>query len=145
MKRKRPVLVALLFVAGSLFVVAAQVAGAQSKSNFNGTWKAPVAVNGMSCTFTLVMSAGQHYSEMLQCGTMATSQSGTYVFSNGKLVRTVTDWAPKTQYVKTATGGFYQKTARPPGGTFHVTFPSADSMVWVDANLGGSLTYNRVK
>ena len=128
---------------GLALLLVTQFASAQN--NFNGSWKSNVVVNGQGCTFNLVMSAGQHYTEMLQCGTLATSQSGTYVFANGTLVRKVTNWAPKQQYVKTATGGYNQPTAKPSGGSFRVSFTNADTMVWVDVNFGGSLTYLRVK
>lgn len=125
------------------FFFSVQFAAAQ---RLDGTWKAFVAPNGQRCVFTLVNTPGQHYSETLKCGTMMTRQSGTYVFSNGTLVRNVTDWDPKQRYVlDNGYRGHYEPNAKPPGGTFNVTFTSPNTMVWKDVNFGGTLTYNRVQ
>jgi hypothetical protein len=137
MKSVRVTVVALAF---SLW---AQLAVAQK---LDGVWKAALALNGQRCTFNLVNTSGQHYSETLQCGSMMTRQSGTYVFSNGTLVRTVADWDPKQRYV-TDNGyrGHYEPNTKPPGGSFRVNFTSPNAMVWQDVNFGGTITYRRAQ
>jgi hypothetical protein len=35
----------------------------------------------------------------------------------------------------------HESTAKPPGGSFRVTFTSPDAMVWQDVNFGGTLAY----
>ena len=94
---------------------------------------------GQRCTFNLVMTVGQHYSETLRCGNLMTWQAGTYVFSNGILVRDVTVWEPRKRYVlDNGYSGHYEENAKPPGGSFRVTFTSPDTMVWQDVNFGGT-------
>lgn len=92
------------------------------------------------------MSAGQRYSELIQCPSMMTWQSGTYVVSpEGVLIRNVIDWEPKRRYVlDTGYSGHYEPNAKPPGGSFRVKFTSPDSMVWQDVNFGGILTFRRL-
>lgn len=133
-----------LTVLAVLLVVAAQFAAAQNK--LDGVWKATLALNGQRCTFSLVNTTGQHYTESLQCGALMTRQAGTYVFNNGTLVRNVVDWEPKQRYVMdNGYSGHYERNAKPPGGSFRVTFTSPTTMVWQDINFGGTLTYRRVQ
>jgi hypothetical protein len=125
-------------------VLTAQLAAAQNK--LDGVWKATLVVNGQRCAFNLVHTAGQHYSETLQCGSLMTKQSGTYVFSNGTLVRSVIDWEPRQRYVMdNGYSGHYELNAKPPGGSFHVSFSSPNTMVWQDVNSGGAITYRRAQ
>jgi hypothetical protein len=131
-----------LTVLALAFVLTAQFAAAQNK--LDGTWKAVATINGQRCTFNLVMTMGQNYTETLQCGSVMTGQAGTYVFSNGILVRDVIDWEPRKRYVlDNGYSGHYEENAKPPGGSFRVTFISPDTMVWQDMNFGGTLTYRR--
>ena len=67
-----------------------------------------------------------------------------HVFSNGILVRDVIDWGPRKRYVlDNGYSGHYEENAKPPGGSFRVTFTSPDTMVWQDVNFGGTVTYRR--
>ncbi len=124
------------------FVVAAQFAAAQ---NLMGKWTGSTAINGQRYAFTMTVTAGNHYMETVQSGTLMTAQSGTYVLTNGLLVRNVIDWNPKQQLVVDARGSHYEPMAKPPGGTFRVTFTNANTMVLEDVNLKGTLTYQRVQ
>jgi hypothetical protein len=131
-----------LTVLAITFVLTAQFAAAQNE--LDGTWEAVVTIYGQRCTFNLVMTVGQHYTETLRCGNLMTWQAGTYVFSNGILVRDVTDWEPRKRYVlDDGYSGHYEENAKPPGGSFRVTFTSPDTMVWQDVNFGATLTYRR--
>jgi hypothetical protein len=131
-----------LTVLAFAFVLTAQFAAAQNR--LDGTWEAVLILNGQRCIFNLVMTVDQHYTETLRCGDLMTSQAGTYVFSNGLLVREVTDWEPRRRYVlDNGYRGHYEENAKPPGGSFRVTFTSPDTMVWQDVNFGGTLTYRR--
>jgi hypothetical protein len=136
----------LAFVLGLLILGAPVAGGAQN--SFAGTWRGFVTVNGMQCTFDLVMMVNGTYNEMGRCGTLATGQSGTYrAFSNGTLSRTVTNWTPRQRYIVGAQvgTGHWEDNARPPGGTFQVTFSNPNTMIWRDVNFGGSITYRRVR
>jgi hypothetical protein len=127
----------VLFILGQLAV---------AQNNLDGAWRATFVFNGQTCVFNLVNTAGQRYSETLRCGTMMTSQSGTYVFANSVLVRTVADWEPKQRYViDNGYSGHYEPNAKPPGGSFRVSFTSSNTMVWKDVNFGGIITYKRVQ
>ncbi len=127
-------------------LVAMLLSGTPAKAqSFEGQWTASVQVNGMACTVWLVMDPGR-YSELLRCGPYMTMQSGTYLYQNGVLVRTVNDWEPKDR-VLVGPGGSTQRyeNAKPPGGTFRVTFLSVDAMNWYDVNFHGNLTYYRTR
>ena len=160
-------------------LVAMLVGGKAEAQSFDGQWTASIQVNGVACTFSLVMDSGR-YSEQLRCGPYMTLQSGTYVFQNGVLARTVYDWEPKQHMVvegrplgydytcpagapRTADGHcprwyggpggnyalgpgqHYEPSAKPPGGTWRVTFLSPDAMNWYDMNFHGNLTYYRAR
>ena len=89
------------------------------------------------------MGPGNRYIENLRCPAGMTSQSGTWVFNQGVLYRTVLDFEPKSRYVlDSGYSGHYERNAPPPGGAFRITFTSPNSMVWQDLN-GGSVTYVR--
>ena len=126
--------------------LAAPVASAQSP--FDGTWQAVGSVNGQRTVIQLVMNAGR-YRETVQCGSLMTMQAGTYSVFGNTLVRTVYDWEPKQRYVvdvrRNGLGGHYEINAKPPGGSFRVTFNSPDSMFWQDVNFGGTITFQRVR
>jgi hypothetical protein len=152
------------------------VASAQS---LDGAWIAHITVNGQPCTIKTVMNSG-NYSEVLQCGSLMTYQSGTYVVSGNLIVRNVIDWAPKGRYVvegrplgydyncppgsyrtpdghcpglyggpgnhyPLGPGGHNETNAKPPGGSFQVTFTSNDSMRWYDVNFHGTANFRRVR
>lgn len=125
-----------------VLLFSAPVAKAQNK--LDGVWNAALFLRGQRCRFNLVNSSGQRYTETLRCGSMMTSQSGTYVLDNGTLVRTVVDWEPKRRYVlDNGYSGHYEDNAKPPGGSFKVNFISRDTTVWRDVQSGGTLTYRR--
>ena len=125
------------------FAVVAHVAVAQ---NLMGKWEGSTVVNGQRYSFTMTITAGNHYIETAQAGTLMTTQSGTYVFTNGLLVRNVTDWEPKQQMVVNPPYGTRSvPVARPPGGSFRVTFNGPNTMVLQDTKLKGTLTYQRVQ
>ena len=129
------------FTTGWLVLLAAPLAFGQK---FDGTWKAGLTLNGQRCIFSLVMGPGERYSELLRCGALMTRQSGTYVFSNSVLMRTVIDWDPKRRYVlDNGYSGHWEQNAKPPGGSFRVKFTTPDIMVWQDVNFGGTITYKR--
>lgn len=122
--------------------VAAQVAAAQ---NLMGKWVGSTVINGQRYAFTMTITAGNRYIETAQMGTLMTTQSGTYVFTNGLLVRSVIDWSPKQQMVMNPPLGTKPvPVAKPPGGSFRVTFTGANTMVLQDVNTRGTLTYQRV-
>lgn len=130
----------------TLFVLIAVLAVpfAFGQNKLDGTWTAALTLRGQRCAFKLVMGAGQRYSELLRCAAIMTSQTGTYVFSNGVLARKVTDWDPKQRDVlDNGYSGHWEPNAKPPGGSFRVKFTSPDSMVWQDVNFGGTITYHR--
>lgn len=131
------------FVAALLAAPAASFA----QDPFAVTWRGFVAVNGMQCRFDLVMTPTRTYSETARCGSLATGQRGTYrVFPNRTISRTVTDFFPRTRYVVDAQPGtgHTETNATPPGGTFHYTFTTPNTMVWRDVNFGGTIIYRRV-
>lgn len=123
--------------------LAAQLAAGQ---NLMGKWVGSAVVNGQRISFTMTVTAGNHYIETAQAGSLMTTQSGTYVFTNGLLVRNVIDWNPKQQMVMNPPLGTKSvPVARPPGGSFKVTFTGPNTMVLQDVNLKGTLTYQRVQ
>ena len=127
-----------------LLALASQLATAQNK--LDGSWSAALVVGGQRCGISLIMQQGQRYSEMLRCGSLMTRQSGTYVFSNGLLIRNVTDWDPKQRYVlDNGYSGHWEPNAKPPGGSYRVNFVSPNSMTWHDVNFGGNITFRRVQ
>jgi hypothetical protein len=122
---------------------AAQLAPAQ---NLMGKWVGATVINGERCSFTMTITAGNHYVETAQAGTLMTMQSGTFVLANGLMMRKVLDWSPKQQVVMDPpTGSHAVPVAKPPGGSFRVTFPNTNTMVLEDVNLKGTLTYQRVQ
>ncbi|HLY22183.1 MAG TPA: hypothetical protein VKT83_06905 [bacterium] len=130
-------------VAAALVLALAAPLGAAANP-FDGTWQALLVVNGIRCAVKLVMSTGRRCAESIQCGGYMTWQSGTYVFANGTLVRTVVDWEPKQRYVlDNGYTGHYEGNAKPPGGSFRVAFTSPNTMVWRDVQFGGTVTYRR--
>jgi hypothetical protein len=130
-------------IAALLVVLAAPLVPAQNR--FEGSWTAVLAVGGQRCTVNLIMGPGQRYSEIVRCGTLITRQAGTYVLGqNGLLVRNVMDWDPKRRWVQdTGYRGHWEINAKPPGGSYQVTFASPNTMVWKDVNFGGVVTFRR--
>ena len=109
-----------------------------------GVWAGTITISDpfpMQCSVTLTHTAGKHYRELVQCGPYLTSQSGTYVFEHGQLVRTVEDWEPKEIYDPTTRTN--QKTPKATGGSFLVTFTTPASMTWTDTSLGGVIQFRR--
>src|SRR5690242_9799649 len=135
-------------VCGTFLALALTVPTVASAQNtLDGRWQAGFVLNGQRCSLNLVMDAGR-YSELAQCGTLMTLQSGTYALSGNLLVRTVLDFEPKQRYVvdgrplgydyrcpdgrytcpgwrggpggnyPLGPGGHYENNATPPGGTF---------------------------
>jgi hypothetical protein len=125
---------------------AALPAAATAASPFAGTWQGGVTMNGIPCTFRLVIT-GTAYSQLARCGTAATSQSGPFrVFANHTLTLGVTDWSPRRRYVAdTGYTGHYETNAQPPGGTYAYAFGNANTMTWRDVHYGGVITFHRVQ
>lgn len=158
---------------GSLLAVAFAPA-LVSAQNLNGTWQVTSVIGYSTCLMTTVINNGQ-YSETVQCPGVMTWQTGTYTMQGNFLVRQVHDFEPKTRYIvdgrplgydytcpdgryrcpgwyggpgahyPLGPGGHYEANATPPGGSFYVTFHSANSMTWQDANHGGSVTFQRAQ
>jgi hypothetical protein len=126
-------------------LAASLVSSAQTPNKFDGSWKSLLVVGAQRCSVNLVMGPEQRYSEIVRCGSMMTRQAGSYTFAKGVLIREVADWDPKQRYVlDTGYRGHYEPNAKPPGGTYKVDFPAADTMVWHDVNFGGTITFRRV-
>jgi hypothetical protein len=125
------------------FLLAAHLAAAQ---NLMGKWVGSTVINGQRYSITITITPGNHYIETAQSGTLMTTQSGTFVFTNGLMVRSVIDWNPKQQMIVDPPYGSHSvPVARPPGGSYKVTFPNANTMVLQDMNLKGTLTYQRAQ
>ena len=125
--------------------VAMPVAGL-AQSGLQGHWGATFAMYGQRCVLDLVMDS-RSYSETLSSGALMTRQSGTYTYDGSLLIRTVLSYAPEWQYVLGGYDGAYphwQRMATPPGGTYRVTFTSADTMEWYDVNLHGTVVLHRL-
>jgi hypothetical protein len=60
-------------------VLAAQFAAAQ---NLMGKWVGSTVFNGERIAFTMTVTAGNHYIETAQVGTLMTTQSGTSRWKN---------------------------------------------------------------
>ena len=128
---------------GFSIVLATQLAAAQE---LMGKWVGSTVINGQRYSFTMTVTTGNHYIETAQLGTMMTTQSGTFVLTNGLMVRSVIDWNPKQQLVVDPPyGSHYVPIAKPPGGSYKVTFPNANTMVLQDVNLRGTQTYQRAQ
>ena len=135
-------------LAGAVLATALLPVAGAAQDRFGGTWHATYAMAGMLCAFDLVMTANATYHEIDRCGTVTTSQSGTYrLFPNGVISRSVEDWEPKQRYivgVQPGTG-HWETNAKPSGGTFRYRFTSPNAMVWRDANFGGIIEFHRVR
>lgn len=164
-----------LAVFGSFLAVAlAAPAVVRAQDNLNGTWQVTSSDGYQTCVMTTVMNSGQ-YSETVQCPGVMTWQTGTYTMKGNFLVRQVHDFEPKQRYIvdgrplgydytcpngryrcpgwyggpggnyPLGPGGHYEANATPPGGSFQVTFNSANSMTWYDVNFHGTVTFQRVR
>jgi hypothetical protein len=60
-------------------VAAAHLAAAQS---LMGQWVGSTVINGQRYSFTMTVTAGDHYIETAQVGTLMTTQSGTSRWKN---------------------------------------------------------------
>ena len=160
---------------GSMIAVALVApAIASAQNNLNGTWVAYHTISGVRCSLTMVIN-GDRYSEIAQGGPYKTWQAGTWAVQGNFLVRQVLDFEPKSRYVvdgrplgydytcpngqyrcpgwyggpggnyPLGPGGHYEANATPPGGSYYVTMTSANSMVWKDANFGGTINFQRVQ
>jgi ABC-type proline/glycine betaine transport system substrate-binding protein len=114
---------------------------------FVGSWRGITQVNGVPITFNLVMGPDLRYSEQLTMRGYMTMLSGP---AQNVIAFQVEDWQPRTQPVyhpSGTTGGYYtqEPVARPPGGTFRFQFGSANSFTLQDVNLGGVITFNRLR
>jgi len=131
-------------VLAALIAVLSFAQAASAANSLVGTWQSSFSVNGTGCSMQSVYQSDHSYSELLHCGSLMTHQSGTYVLKNGLLVRSVTDWDPKQQWVVDAYGGgHYETMAEPPGGSYQVKFVDANTITLHDVNMGGSITMHR--
>jgi hypothetical protein len=118
---------------------------------FVGSWRGAAQVNGATITFNTVMGPDLHYSQQQIMGRYMTTLSGPYAFPAANVVAfQVEDWQPRTLPVYHATGttgGYYtqEPVPRPPGGVFRYKFTSPNSVTLQDTNLGGTVTFNRVR
>jgi len=127
-------------------------ASAPAQQNpFVGSWRGAAQVNGATITFNTVMGPDLRYSQQQIMGRYMTTLSGHYAFPAANVVAfQVEDWQPRTLPVYHATGttgGLLHPGAgaRPPGGVFRYKFTSPNSVVLQDTNLGGAVTFNRVR
>ena len=135
-------------LAATVFALAVLPVASAAQDSFPGTWRATYPMAGMRCVFDLVMTSTATYHEIERCGTLATSQSGTYrIFPDGVISRSVADWTPKERYIVGAQPGtgHWETNAKPSGGTFRYRFTSPNTMVWQDVSFGGVITFNRVR
>jgi hypothetical protein len=130
------------------FVLVLFVLPATAQENlFVGTWSG--YFSGVTLTFAL--SPDFRYSEQNVAGSMQTSESGNYRLSpQDVIIFQVEDWYPKTQSVYHPTGtvgGYYSQepVPRPPGGTYHYIFTSANSVTLTDLNTQASVTLMRMQ
>jgi len=137
---------AFVFTA-ALFALSAVPIESSAQNPLAGIWRGSLAVNGMSCQDDRTISPTGTYSEVLRCGPYATSQTGTYrSFPNNTVSFVVQSFAPTRRYVQdTGYTGHWENNATPPGGTFRYTLPNANTLVFRDANLGGTITYHRLR
>jgi hypothetical protein len=142
---KRITLASSLALSVAVAVLVIAIPPARAASSIVGTWQGNFAANGTPCSVQSIYQSNGTYSELLHCGSMMTRQSGTYVFHDGLLVRSVTDWDPRRQWVVGACVGcgYWETLAKPPGGSYRVNFNGANSMTLHDVNLGGVLTMHR--
>jgi hypothetical protein len=118
---------------------------------FVGSWRGVTQANGAAIVFNLVMGPDLRYSQQLTMHGYMTLQSGRYALPTRNVIAfQVEDWQPRTQPVyhpSGTTGGYttQQPVPRPPGGTFRFQFSSANSFTLQDVNLGGVITFNRVR
>jgi hypothetical protein len=150
---RRRVALSIVLLTG---LVAAADAPAQ-QNPFVGGWRGVANVSGTQVTVELLMGADLRYSEqqmLVQHPAMpplVTMQTGRYGFPNQNVVAfQVEDWQPRTRSVyhpRGTVGGYYSQepVARPPGGVFRFQFASANSLTLQDVNLGGVITFNRVR
>ena len=134
-----------------LSALAGLAAASAQQNPFVGGWQGVANVNGVAITFNLVMGADYRYSEQQVMGPYVTMQTGRYGFPNQNVIAfQVEDWQPRTRSVyhpSGTTGGYYSQepVARPPGGVFRFQFASAQSFTLQDVNLGGVITFNRLR
>ena len=105
-----------------------------------GTWQGNFAMNGTRCNVQSIYMADGNYTELMRCGTLMTRQGGTYVLRGSLLVRVVESWEPRQQYVY---GTGMQAMEKPPGGSWRIAFPDANTLQMRDVNFGGQLVLRR--
>jgi len=129
------------------FALATSIAVFALQNSLQGKWTTTIQVNGQHVAIEGVYGPEGHYSEIVRSGSLMTSQSGTFLFRDGTVYRTVKNWEPKRQWIAGAAPGtgHWEDTKQPPGGVFRVTFTNADTTVWDDVNTRGSTTFHRVR
>lgn len=133
----------------ALFLTTLSAAEAQ-QNRFVGGWRSVIVLNGAEITINLVMQPDMRFSEQETSYAGMTMQTGTYFVNAGEVTLNVEDWEPKTHSVyhpTGTTGGYYtqEPSARPPGGTYQVQFPSANIMMMRDVNFGGEARFDRTQ
>lgn len=137
---------AVLAIAAAMAIAAGGAAHAQG-SGMAGSWRG----FAQGVTFNLVVGADGSFSEQEVMGPMMTMQTGVIQPTGpGVVTFVVRDWEPKSHpvYHPTGTVGGYttqEPNARPPGGTWRVRFEDPNVMTLQDVNLGGSVTFQRLR
>lgn len=151
LRMRRFILPAILML-GATSAAAQMDGGAmgQIQSNSNslvGQWRGVF----QGITITIVIQPNGQYSQLAQKGTLMTQQSGPYkLAAPNTIVFSVTNWQPKTQQIYHPTGtvgGYYttERTAKPPGATDSYVFKGANTVVFTDQMMHGSITFTRVQ
>ena len=112
-----------------------------------GTWQG--MAEGVAITLTILPDG--RFNQQAASGGMMTFLSGRVVQDGPNMFTLdVQDWQPKTENVyhpTGTTGGYYTQelVAKPPGGTWRVSFASPDMMTMQDVNMGGMITMERAR
>lgn len=121
--------------------------GANTNSNsLVGQWRG--VYRGI--TLTMVIQPNGQYTQTAQSGSVMTLQSGTYkLIPPNTIGFVVIDWQPKTMSVYHPTGtvgGYYtqEPLAKPPGSVDTYVFKGANTVVFTDQMMHGSITFTRV-
>jgi hypothetical protein len=131
------------------FALVSVTAAAAQAPSLIGAWRGIAQVRGVTVEFDMVIQPNGDFAETERTRTLMTRQTGQIHFVAPSIVTfVVQDWQPRTMPVyrpNGAVGGYYsqQPTAKPPGGTWRLTWRGPNSVVMQDATFGGAVTFNR--